>query len=126
MEDGGSSGRSMGAGEERVQAERATHPVCAGRGHRLPAGLLPQREATLRAGQLVVITNPHSTSQYPNKSPNLPYPPFESSYVAYCLSLNAKTDTKAESPNAGDYPLPWSLHQCLCLHSMCCTITLSQ
>ncbi|CAF92563.1 unnamed protein product, partial [Tetraodon nigroviridis] len=35
----------VGAGEERLQAERAAHPVGAGRGHRLPAGLLPQRQA---------------------------------------------------------------------------------
>lgn len=52
-EDGGGSGRSVGAGEERLQAERTAHPVRAGRGHWLPAGLLPQGQAALRAGQLV-------------------------------------------------------------------------
>lgn len=43
----------MGAGEECLQAERTAYTVCAGRGHWLPAGLLPQRQAALRAGQLV-------------------------------------------------------------------------
>lgn len=42
----------MGAGEECLQAERTAHPVGAGCGHRLPAGLLPQRQAALGAGQL--------------------------------------------------------------------------
>lgn len=46
-EDGGGSGRSVGAGEERLQAEWTAHPVCAGRGHWLPAGLLPQGQAAL-------------------------------------------------------------------------------
>lgn len=59
-EDGSGSGRSVGAGEERLQAEWTAHPVCAGRGHRLPAGLLPQGQAALRAGQLVKM-HPSST-----------------------------------------------------------------
>lgn len=53
VEDGGGSGWSVGAGEECLQAERPAHPVCAGRSHWLPAGLLPQRQAALWAGQLV-------------------------------------------------------------------------
>lgn len=51
-EDGGGSGWSVGAGEECLQAERTAHPVRAGRGHWLPAGLLSQRQAALGAGQL--------------------------------------------------------------------------
>ena len=42
----------MGAGEECLQAERTAHPVRVGRGHWLPAGLLPQRQAAVGAGQL--------------------------------------------------------------------------
>lgn len=41
----------MEASEECLQAERTAHPVCAGCGHWLPAGLLPQGQAALRAGQ---------------------------------------------------------------------------
>lgn len=57
-EDGGGSGRSLGASEKCLQAERTAHSVCAGRGHWLPVGLLPQRQAALRAGQLVPLLPP--------------------------------------------------------------------
>lgn len=60
VEDGSGSGRSVGAGEECLQAERTAHPVCAGRGHRLPAGLLPQRQAALGAGQLNADRDPRT------------------------------------------------------------------
>lgn len=48
--DGGGAGRSVCAGERCLQAERAAHPLCAGRHHRLPAGILPAHQAALGAG----------------------------------------------------------------------------
>lgn len=45
--DGGGVGRSVCAGEGGLQTERAAHPLCAGRHHRLPAGILPAHQAAL-------------------------------------------------------------------------------
>lgn len=43
----------MGEGEERLQAERSSHPLSAGRGRWMSAGVLPANEAAVGAGQSV-------------------------------------------------------------------------
>lgn len=51
--DGRGFGRSVGEGEERVQAEWAPHHVGAGCGHRVSFGIFPADAAPLGAGQCV-------------------------------------------------------------------------
>lgn len=77
-EDGAGSGGSVGQSKECLQAERTAHPVGAGRGHRLPAGLLPERQAALRAGQSVTVLVVTQNQPCPIRVPPpaiLPYPP---------------------------------------------------
>lgn len=52
-QDGRGSGRSVGEGEERLQAEWAPHHVGDGRGHRLSFGILPEDATPHGAGQSV-------------------------------------------------------------------------
>ena len=51
MRHGRGYGCGGGEGEERVQTEWTPHPVSAGCGHRVPAGVLPPDQAPYRAGQ---------------------------------------------------------------------------
>lgn len=89
-EDGTGSGGSVGQSKECLQAERTAYPVCAGRGHRLPVGLLPERQAALRAGQLVKVLVVTQKQPCPIRIPPpaiLPYPPHPPPQIVHGDSL---------------------------------------
>ena len=86
------AGRSVGSGEECVPTERTPHPLRAGGGHRVPAGLLPALQAPLHTGQFpqTTVTPPHPTQG--RSSPSL---------SAFCNSLSVQQPGRADPFNPG-------------------------
>ncbi len=105
----------MGAGEECLQAERTAHPVCPGRGHWLPAGLLPQRQAALRAGQLLKMPVGDCDPWF-HLTPTCPSPACLNSFVkclcvAPCLFLKCQDGFRHHnSLHKRLHLIPCSLH----------------